>query len=249
MAELTDILEVGSGQGFHAYHLNRRRGNRVVGIDVSAADIKVAQKRYPAVDFRRMDATKLAFSDASFDGVYALDVLEHVDDLVSVVCEMVRVLRPAGQLFINVPAERSERWLLQLRPTYFSEIHHVRIFRGSELEDLLATHGCRLVKRQPTGFLQHLELWYLFTRQRSSDSQLSIGNWRRGPVSIAVHLGLLYLDPVVLKTPLRWLPVWLLTLPLGAGINLVGNRFFPKSIRYEFKKVFPLPEQVQRGVS
>jgi len=52
----------------------------------------------------------LPFEDASFDGVVAKDLLEHVADPVAVVVEMLRVLRPGGRLFASSPDAQKWAW-------------------------------------------------------------------------------------------------------------------------------------------
>jgi len=232
---MKNILEIGCGQGFSAYCLSRN--NRVVGIDLSEKNIKTAKSRYPEIDFQVMSADQMNFKNGSFDEVYAMDVLEHVDDLVSVLNEIRRVLRKNGKFVINVPAEKSEEWLLRLRPTYFEEIHHVRIFRANKLEEMLSNQGFALITKNKVGFLQHIELYFLFKRKSGYRGQLGIGHWRDDVFSQILHAAMIMFDPIVLKTPLKYFPLYLITLPIGFLVNLFGNQFFPKSLYYEFKKI------------
>jgi SAM-dependent methyltransferase len=51
----------------------------------------------------------LPFEDDRFDLVILSHVLEHVADPVSLMGELVRVLKPGGQLFVECPSERSLR--------------------------------------------------------------------------------------------------------------------------------------------
>ncbi|HEV3311356.1 MAG TPA: class I SAM-dependent methyltransferase, partial [Chloroflexota bacterium] len=84
-------LEIGCGHGFNVSVLSRHK--KVVGVDLSADNVAVARKRYPDCDFRVMDISKMEFGDCEFDECYALDVLEHVDDVDAVVSEVGRILR------------------------------------------------------------------------------------------------------------------------------------------------------------
>lgn len=45
----------------------------------------------------------LPFRDECFDAVLCTEVLEHVPDPVRVLCELNRVLKPGGQVFVTVP--------------------------------------------------------------------------------------------------------------------------------------------------
>ncbi|MFK7957300.1 MAG: methyltransferase domain-containing protein [Lysobacterales bacterium] len=57
---------------------------------------------YPNVDVLAVNQT-LPFRDACFDAVLSLDVLEHVDQPFDCAAEILRVLKPGGRLYCNVP--------------------------------------------------------------------------------------------------------------------------------------------------
>ena len=194
------------------------------------------QKRYPKVKFIAMDAEKLDFKNNMFDEIYAIDVLEHVDRLQLVLSEIIRVLKVGGRLKVNIPHYNTEAWLLKLRPTYFKEIHHVRVFKENELEKILMKKNMSLKKKLQQRFLQHVELYFLFKRKVNSKNQLSIGSWRDSYTTKAVHAFMILFDKTVLDTPLKYFPVWVVTIPLGYFINFFGNMFLPTSLYYEFKK-------------
>jgi len=97
------ILEIGVGTGLSA--LKYPRGCRVIAIDLSAhmldrARARLARHRAANVTLCRMDAGRLAFSDAQFDAVYAPYVMNVVADPVLVAREMQRVCRPAGRIVL-----------------------------------------------------------------------------------------------------------------------------------------------------
>lgn len=229
---MVTTLEIGSGQGFNTYLLSKKNPH-VIGIDLSKEDVTLSKKRYPGVIFLVMNAEKMKFKNSYFSEVYALDILEHVDNLEKVLTEVHRVLKKGGLFKINIPHYTSEAWLLKLRPTYFKEIHHVRVFKENELDGLLKKHGFNIGKKEKRGFLQHIELYFLFKRKVDSKTQLSIGSWRDNIYTKSLHAIMLYFDPLVLNTPLVYFPLWIVTLPLGIIINFIGNIFFPKSFYYE----------------
>jgi SAM-dependent methyltransferase len=57
---------------------------------------------YPSTDVRGVGEV-LPFKDASFDGVLSLNVLEHVKDPFTAAKEILRVLKPGGDLVVVVP--------------------------------------------------------------------------------------------------------------------------------------------------
>ncbi len=231
------ILEVGCGKGRNAAVLRRHFHADVVGIDLDPDTIAQAKRAHPDMEFGVMSLESLNFPDARFDRIYAIDVLEHVDNLQQSVNEMVRVLKPGGILVVNVPAEKSEQWLLRIRPTYHQEIHHVRIFKAGEITALFTVRGLQQRTHKRMGFIDHLLLYYLFTRTPSSDSQLGIGNWRDSLVGMVLFALQTYTKPELVFSSWLWIvPLWIIGIPLGWLVNGVGNHFFPKSMYYEFRK-------------
>ena len=89
-------LEVGCGGGVHLPAL-AAAGWSVVGVDVSADQLRVARRRMPASELILADAAVLPLPDASFDAVVAAFVETDVDDFGAVVREAARVLRPGGR--------------------------------------------------------------------------------------------------------------------------------------------------------
>src|SRR5207244_11942378 len=60
------VLDLGCGAGRTTVGM-LHKGYRPTAIDLSATLLNHARQRFPGLDFRLMDATTLAFSDATFD--------------------------------------------------------------------------------------------------------------------------------------------------------------------------------------
>ena len=54
-----------------------------------------------------MSEGKLSVESQSVDTIFALDVLEHVDDLPTLLLEFVRILKPGGRLIVSSPTENA----------------------------------------------------------------------------------------------------------------------------------------------
>lgn len=99
-----EVLEVGVGTGL-ALPLYGQ-GVRVTGVDFSPDMLEKARTRVAAgglphvARLLRMDARRLDFPDASFDGVAAMHILSVVPEPERVMAEIARVLKPGGRAVI-----------------------------------------------------------------------------------------------------------------------------------------------------
>lgn len=89
------ILDLGCGHGHDTLAL------RAAGADAVALDLKTTNLD-PALDeVVRGDARLLPFADASFDGVFCSNLLEHTPAVAPVLAEIERVLKPQGWAWIS----------------------------------------------------------------------------------------------------------------------------------------------------
>jgi phosphatidylethanolamine/phosphatidyl-N-methylethanolamine N-methyltransferase len=109
------ILEVGVGTGLSLPDYSS--SNRITGIDIAEPMLRKAHERVRALGLTNidalsvMDATKLAFPDASFDVVVAQFVITAVPDPEGTLDEFARVVRPGGEIVLvnHIGAERGPR--------------------------------------------------------------------------------------------------------------------------------------------
>jgi 2-polyprenyl-3-methyl-5-hydroxy-6-metoxy-1,4-benzoquinol methylase len=98
-----DVLDVGCGEGRFTAEL-AAAGVKAVGIDVAEEPLRRARARHPELDMRLVDAAGgWPLADASFDAVWAGEVIEHVADTAGWLSEVRRVLRPGGRLLASTP--------------------------------------------------------------------------------------------------------------------------------------------------
>jgi SAM-dependent methyltransferase len=102
------VLEIGCGSGRYVLQVAGTLGCRVVGVDVNDPGIqnanKLAESRKMSaqVRFEKCDvSTKLPFSEATFDAIFANDVLCHIPERPRVLREVFRVLRPGGRFLFS----------------------------------------------------------------------------------------------------------------------------------------------------
>jgi SAM-dependent methyltransferase len=109
LPERPDVLELGSGAGVHSTRMLAERG-RLVGIDVSAEQVRRARERVPAAEFVVDDFLKADFPRATFDSVVAFYVLNHVPraELSALVAKIARWLRQGGHFLATFGAQEHD---------------------------------------------------------------------------------------------------------------------------------------------
>jgi len=168
------VLDVGAGFGRHCFEV-ARRGGRVVALDYAADEVKatlatlggmVDAGEIPVercVGVLRGDGTRLPFPDATFDRVITSEVLEHIQDDVSAIAEMTRVLKPGGTFAATVPSWLPEKINWMLSDDYHAPKAmggHVRIYSATELKAKMRAVGLELSGSHHAHAL-HSPYWWL----------------------------------------------------------------------------------------
>lgn len=94
-----NVLDVACGTGDMAVSLVER-GCTVTGVDISEEMLAIARQKAPIVTFMIADAEHLPFPDASFDAVTCAFGVRNFVHLEQGLNEMLRVLKPGGQLVV-----------------------------------------------------------------------------------------------------------------------------------------------------
>jgi SAM-dependent methyltransferase len=128
-----EIVDVGAG---YCSFINSVSARRRVAVDVHG---RLPEFAAPGVECVDCSATDLRLEDASFDVVFASNLLEHLDRqaIAEALAEFHRVLRPRGRLILIQPNYR-------LRPAeYYDDYTHVTPLSDRSLTDLLTVSGFR----------------------------------------------------------------------------------------------------------
>ena len=75
--------------------------------DYVPALVEAARAMNPGIEIEQEDVYELRRRDDSYDLVFLLEVLEHLDHPGAALAELRRVLKPNGWLILGVPASRS----------------------------------------------------------------------------------------------------------------------------------------------
>jgi SAM-dependent methyltransferase len=156
------ILENGCGVGMYVEHLTPF-GGKIFGLEYDFDRAHEAGSRSPGII--NAAGETLPYPDSAFDLILSHEVLEHVQDDVRAVREMVRVMRPGGRLVLFVPNRGYpfETHGIYWRGTYrFGNIPfvnwlprrwrdrlapHVRVYSRGDIKQLFADLPVRIVER------------------------------------------------------------------------------------------------------
>ena len=168
----TSVIDVGCGAGRHSFEAFRR-GADVVAFDQSVEDLNevdailhamAARGEAPAsakAEAVKGDALDLPYADGTFDCVIASEILEHVPADDAAIDELVRVLKPGGQLAVTVPRWLPEKICWLLSDSYHAnEGGHIRIYKADELREKISARGL-VFDHEHHAHALHAPFWWL----------------------------------------------------------------------------------------
>jgi len=97
------ILDLGAGTGEHQNFA--RKGDRYIALDADLDVLRIGREQGRTPPNLQAFAQRLPFANASFDGVVAVYILEHLSDLETCIAELARLLKPGGVLSVALPTE------------------------------------------------------------------------------------------------------------------------------------------------
>jgi SAM-dependent methyltransferase len=134
-----DILEIGFGEGAFL-DWAAGRGFRTAGIETIPELVYRARGRH-AIQLGTIESVDLA--DASYDGVFAIDVLEHIPkaNLAGTLKHIARVLRPGGIFVARFPNGTSPFFGQYM----YGDLTHTTILNESSMRHLSEVSGLHFV--------------------------------------------------------------------------------------------------------
>ncbi|HEY4056568.1 MAG TPA: methyltransferase domain-containing protein [Kofleriaceae bacterium] len=167
------VLEIGCGTGVVTRELARIAGRdgRVVGIDVSTALLSYARGRtVPGgvpIDYRIGNAYDLDFADDSFDASCSITLLAHLQNLQSVVSEMIRVTRQTVMLldqdYQTLVFENSDTKMTRKILQHGADYNVLDGWCGRKLPGLLVNRNLHNVQCWPFVYAERDSQSYLIT--------------------------------------------------------------------------------------
>jgi ubiquinone/menaquinone biosynthesis C-methylase UbiE len=203
------ILDCGCGTGNNLTML--RRYGRACGIDITWSGLAYARSR-GELRVARASATRLPFPAGQFDLVTSFDVLYAFDDEMErdALNEMYRVLRPGGQILINVAA------LKMLTGNHSVLGGEVRRYHRGELRDHLVRSGFTVLRITYTNFtllplIGGVRFAQRLTGHHESTFEMAVPS---APVNLALS-GLLAVEATALR---------IVNMPLGSSLLALAKK-------------------------
>lgn len=151
------LLNVGVGQGkIEELLIKKYPKIKYTGTDITRKTLRSLQKKYPQWKFQYAELLQLPFPKNSFDQVFFLEVLEHIkpSETFEVLSELVRVLKPGGELFLSVPVNEGLEEMLPENPN-----SHMRMYSKELLSFELETAGLQIQKiLEASAFAKHFRI-------------------------------------------------------------------------------------------
>lgn len=120
------VLDLGGGMGRISMPLSGR--HRVFLADLSMGMLRMAGENGTGFERVNSDAEELCFKNESFDCILVIDLVPHFSNIIQLLAEIRRVLKPGGVLFID-STNSNPLWVLNY-PQYVNPLRRpVRWFR------------------------------------------------------------------------------------------------------------------------
>ena len=153
------ILDIGSGPGFFLRRA-KKRGWKVLGIEPSPIASKYSEKQ-------KISTIQKFFHDVNvkecgkFDAIHTFDVLEHVNDPMSVLKKSYSLLKKGGIIIIEVPNDfnplqkiiqkslkKKEYWVTDSSKS--KKFDHINYFDFSSISKLVEKSGFKIILKEST---------------------------------------------------------------------------------------------------
>lgn len=153
-------LDIGCGGGYFTRKLMERGVRDAACCDIEDTCVAACKITNPGATVIKSSATDLAFDDARFDLVLAIDIIEHLEDDGAMLAEIMRVLKPGGYAVICTQNEISIEnvlghavCLLRGKEWKGWDPTHVRFYNAASLRRAMSGHGLGEIRFNGTLYL------------------------------------------------------------------------------------------------
>ncbi len=205
---------------------------KIYNVDIDSKSIAIAKKRFPKCKYILSKAEDIKFNKKFFDEIYCFDVLEHVTDFKKTMKNIYDFLKDDGSLYVEIPYEKSEKILSNINKDYLKQIGHQRIFSYKDLRRTFSECNFNIIKMIKSRGICHIYLYLLFKLWIDISNQQWQIKWSKKLFERLLMALTIRFDKNILNTYLKYIPIRIITLPIGAIISEI----FPKTIILKLKK-------------
>lgn len=140
------VLDLGCGVGGNL-RFCAEMASRVIGIDIDPAKVRATQNMLIDAGLQNFeiiegDGNPLPLPSASIDKIICTEVIEHVDDPMVTLRELLRVGKPGALYLLSVPGQHSENLIKSVAPAdWFEKPNHIRILSADDFKRLVEDAG------------------------------------------------------------------------------------------------------------
>jgi len=141
------LLEIGSSSGYLLKDIKKAfPGIFLIGSDCIHEPLEKIAKSCHDIPLVQFDLNNCPLPDNCTDIIIALNVLEHIQDDISALRQIHRILKPGGIVIIEVPANQD------LYDFYDAQLKHFRRYSIEELSNKVKRSGFEIQKATHLGF-------------------------------------------------------------------------------------------------
>jgi ubiquinone/menaquinone biosynthesis C-methylase UbiE len=139
------VLDIGSGDGYWTNYFSKKCSS-VTGVEPYEEHLRIAQKKYPQINFISESAESLSFNSDSFDKVISVCVFEHLYNDVKAFEEIYRVLKPGGRLAATVDSLNSKYISDDYKKKHMHECYCAQLYHTDKIKIKLEKAGFKNIK-------------------------------------------------------------------------------------------------------
>ena len=182
------LLEIGCGTGFVLKNINEAFPNiELTGSEIFSKPLVFTKKRVPMVNLMQMDGRSIPYKN-HFDITIAADVLEHIEEDLQTMRELLKSLKPNGFAIKSVP---QHKFLWGDADEYAC---HKRRYAKGELEKKLCEAGFKILRS--TSIVSLLFPVMMFSRYKLKNQskkfnpteEFSLPKWVNSTLSLISHI-------------------------------------------------------------
>jgi len=156
------VLEIGCSSGYMLQAMQKSFPQALIlGSDCVGDPLNKLAREFRGIPLLQFDLVKCPLPDTSIDAVVLLNILEHIQDDLSALSQVNRILKPGGIAIMEVPAGTG------LYDLYDELYLHYRRYSLSDLTRLSRDAGFEILRKSHLGFLAYPAFW--LTKKRNQN--------------------------------------------------------------------------------